>query len=186
MDADAFIIDIARWPEPELPLAGWYGQPMTQAQAETLDRQARECLRRRSVTGAPPLRCRLQWLIARFWRGQEVAGEVENLLAVADDPRTRALVLLIHGQLLAAVRRQGALERLDAGFALAADLLDPEAYFQVLKRHAALRDLAWHALPASPQELTTLLREAAVIRRLRGPGGPRPQGTEGSHLDTLD
>lgn len=184
MDADAFIIDIAHWPEPEPPLAGWYGQPMTQAQAEALDRLARECLRRRSVT--PPLRCRLQWLIARFWRGQEVAGEVENLLAVADGPRTRALVLLVHGQLLAAVRRQGALARLDAGFALAADLLDPEDYFLVLKRHAALRDLAWHDLPASPQDLATLLREAAVIRRLRGPGEPRPRGTEGSHLDTLD
>ena len=184
MDANAFIVDIAHWPEPELPLAGWYAQPMTQAQAEALDRLARECLRRRSVT--PPLRCRLQWLIARFWRGREVAAEVENLLAVADGPRSRALVLLVHGQLLAAVRRQGALARLDAGFALAADLLDPEDYFQVLKRHAALRDLPWHDLPASPQDLATLLREAAVIRRLRGPGEPRPRGTEGSHLDTLD
>ncbi|HEY9150668.1 MAG TPA: hypothetical protein VIQ75_07665, partial [Gammaproteobacteria bacterium] len=102
------------------------------------------------------------------------------------EPRTRALVLLIHGQLLAAVQRREGLARLDAGFALAADLLEPEAYFQVLKRHAALRDLTWHALPASPQDLASLLREAAVIRRLRGPGESRPRGTEGSHLDTLD
>lgn len=185
MDADAFIIDIARWSESELPLAGWYGQPMTQTQAEALDRQARECLRQR-FPGGPPLHCRLQWLIARFWRGREVAAEVDNLLAVASDPSARALVLLVHGQLLAAVRRQGAMARLDAGFALASSLLNPEAYFQVLKRHAALRDLTWHALPASPQDLASLLREAAVIRRLRGPGEPRPRGTEGSHLDTLD
>jgi hypothetical protein len=186
MDAQDLIVDIARWPEPELPLAAWYAEPMTQGEAEALDRLAQECLRQRPGQGAPPLRCRLQWLIARFWRGQEVAGEVGNLLAVADDTSTRALVLLIHGQLLAAVRREGALARLDAGFALAANLLSPEAYFQVLKRHEALRDLPWRAAPASPQGLASLLREAAVIRRLRGPGKPRPRGSEGSHLDTLD
>ena len=186
MDTSDLLIDIAHWPEPELPLDAWYGDPMNGARAEALDRLARECLRRRPMPGNQPLRCRLQWLIAAFWRGREVAAEVENLLAVAADAHTRALLLLLHGQLLAAVRREGAMERLDAGFAQAADLLSPEAYFQVLKRHESLRELPWRATTTSPQGLASLLAEAAVIRRLRGSRKPRPRGSEGRHLDALE
>jgi hypothetical protein len=186
MQAEPFIVDIGCWPAPELPLAGWYGEPLSEAQAEALARQARHCLRQRPALGALPLRCRLQGLIAHFWRGQEVAAEVENLLAVAHDARSRALVLLIHGQLLASVRQPGAMARLEAGFALAAHLLSPDEYFQVLKRHAGLRELPGQERPAMPQGLDALLREASVIRRLRGPREPRPRGTEGAHLDTLD
>lgn len=186
METARYLIDVAALAGPDLPLAGWYGEPMTMAQAEALARTAQQGLRRRPVPGAlPPLPCRLQWLISGFWRGREVGAEADNLAAVAPDERTRALVELIHGQLLASVRRHGALARLDAGFALAAHLLSPEEYFLVLKRHEGLRALPWHGRPASPQGLESLLREAGVIRRLRGQQGDRPRGTEGRYLDTL-
>ena len=183
MEVEPFIIDMGRWPEAEWPLAGWYGEPMTLAQAESLARAAQSCLRQRPAPGTLPLRGRLQWLVSQFWRGREVEAEADNLIAVAADARTRALIELIHGQLLASVRRRGALAHLDAGFALAAHLLTPEAYFLVLKRHEALRALPWHARPATPQGLASLLQEAGVIRRLRGRGGERPRGTEGMHLE---
>jgi hypothetical protein len=79
------------------------------------------------MPGEPPLHCRLQWLISCFWRGREIGAEVDNLKAVATDARTRALVQLIQGQLLASVRRVGALAHLDAGFAQAAHLLTPKS-----------------------------------------------------------
>ena len=185
MDAEPCIIDLARWQEPDLPLVGWYGEPMSAERARALEQQAGDCLRRRHAPGVPPLLCRLQSLVARFWRGLDLEAEFGNLLAVTGDARSRALLLLIHGQLLAAVRREGAMDRLDAGFVLAVPLLDPEHYFRLLKRHDALRDLPWQRQPAGPQGLDALLREAAVIRHLRGRGSPRPRGTEGSHLDTL-
>ena len=182
---DSAIIDIAQWADTDLPLAGWYAEPMDTAQAAALERQAGACLRRPRA-GAAPLPCRLQWLVARFWRGRDIGAEADNLLAVTREARARALVFLVHGQLLASVRRAGAMERLDQGFALAANLLEADAYFRVLRRHETLRVLPWHAVAATPQGLDALLREAAVIRRLRGPGDVRPRGTEGAHLDTLD
>lgn len=181
----SYLIDLARPAEADLPLAGWYGEPMTPAQAEALAREAQHGLRRRHARGAPPLHCRLQWLVSGFWRGREVEAELENLVAVASDVRTRALVQLLHGQLLASVRLRGALPCLDAGFAQAAHLLTPEEYFVVFKRHEGLRVLPWHERPVTPQGLESLLQEAEVIRRLRGRQGERPRGTEGEHLDTL-
>lgn len=186
MEADPPILDLGRWTEPELPLAAWYGEPMAPAAALALERQAGDCLRRRHLPAGPPLRCRLQWLVARFWLGRDIEAEAANLLAVSANAASRALVLLVQGQLLASVRQQGAMERLDAGFALAASHLEPEAYFRLLKRHDALRDLPWQTAPTHPQGLVSLLREAAVIRRLRGPRAARPGSTEGAHLDTLD
>lgn len=186
MEADPAILDLTRGTEPELPLAAWYGEPLSPEQALALERQAGDCLRRRHAPAGPPLRCRLQWLVARFWLGRDIEAEAANLLAVHTDAASRALVLLVHGQLLASVRQQGAMAHLDAGFALAAAHLEPEAYFRLLKRHDALRDLPWRSSPAQPQGLESLLREAAVIRRLRGPRKARPRGSEGAHLDTLD
>ncbi|MDE2089269.1 MAG: hypothetical protein KGJ12_04550, partial [Gammaproteobacteria bacterium] len=98
--------------------------------------------------------------------------------------RDQALVELVYGQLLMSRKLYGAMEHLTAGFARAANLFAPDEYFSVLKRHALLGHLSLSERPSAPQDLASLLTEAAVIRRLetRGAGQHRPAATDASDL----
>ena len=151
----------------------WYADPLAPDQADTLLRQARDCLRQTSRVHAQGFPCRLQELIARYWLGRDVEGDLRTLQADGDGTQP-GLVSLLYGQLLAARKRRGALEHLATGFTAAAPRLRPAEYFRVLKRHALLSHLPYGDGSAEPQDLQTLLAEAAVIRRLQGRGGRRP------------
>ncbi len=170
----------------DMSLAGWYAEPLEQAQAQALRAQAQRTIRQAYASGSCAFGGRLQQLMARFRLGHSIEQEADSLLVTSQAVRERALIELVHGQLLLSVRGADAMRHLDAGFRLAADLLSPEEYFAVLKRHEWLRILPLQAQPLAAQGLQQLLAEAVVIRRLRGRHGERPRSTEGAHLDTLD
>jgi hypothetical protein len=167
-------------------LATWYAIPLESEPAMLLRDQARDRLRAAYAAGQRDFPAQLAELVARFWLGRTLESEIQNLLAVLDSERERALLALVYGQLRLACKQQGAWRYLDRGFNEAANLLEADEYFQVLKRHERLRRLPLHESPAAPQLLRTLLAEAELINRLEGPRLSRPDSTEGGHLDTLD
>lgn len=169
----------------DLPLAGWYGEPMDEHSARDLLQRSQQALREAYTGGGCSFGPQLQLLLARFWLRGELA-DAAGMLATRREARELALLELVQGQLLISVRLRQAREHLDAGFRAAAHLLSPEGYFSVLKRHEQLRalPLSDRAMPA--RGLAQLLTEAGVIRRLQGTRSERPRTTEGSHLDTLD
>lgn len=124
-------------------------------------------------------------IIARHWAGEDTAMNHENLLAVSGSVAHRAQLELARGQLLIACKRRGAWTHLDRGFELAAPLLEPEAYFVVLRRHTCLRHLRLSHHGAERLDLDELLREAAVIMRLTG-RARFTRGVDLRHQDTVD
>lgn len=172
------------WLQPDavLPPAGWYATPMSVEAAATFSRVAQRAAQRALVAGGDIWRARLGELIGRYWSGQPVELDYESLMATA--PRdARPLVELVYGQLLVSRKRHGALQHLDRGFAMLTATLSPTDYFALLKRHELLRLLVLTEAGSSPLDLTGLLLEAKVIRRLRHGGrGPTPKP---SHDDTV-
>ena len=168
-----------------LSLAAWLADPLPGREAaiwlaEIRD-QLRSCYEREQFC----FQVRLAEIIARHWCGADSAMNYQNLLAVLDSRRQRAQLELCYGQLMIATKRRGAWQHLDCGFELAANLLEPEGYFVVMRRHDSLRHLPLSDQGAAPTALGDLLREAAVISRLVGPG--RSSGLrEPRHRDTVD
>jgi hypothetical protein len=154
-----------------MALSAWYGDPLSEPQAQALLRQVQRAQQRAYAAAVPCPDCGLREMIAAFWLGRPVESHYRNLLHTAPDARSRALVELVYGQLLASRRLAGALEHLARGFALGAALLEPAPYFAVLNRHEILAELSYSPRPARPLTLDGLLREAAVIRALRGRPG---------------
>lgn len=116
------------------------------------------------------LTCELQHLAARFWLEEPTADHFDVLRARLRDSgaRARALVDLSEGQLRMSRRLEGALSRLERGFATAEPLLSPGDYFTLLKRHRRLAVLPLSPIPLPPEGLGGLLATAAVIERMGG------------------
>ncbi len=165
-----------------LSLAAWYATPLSELQARDLQLQARQLLQRQMLSGSAALAPRLADLIAGFWLGRDVSHDHRSLMATLPVPQ-RALVELIYGQLLMACKRNAAQQHLTRGFELATELLEPAAYFVLLRRHAQLRELVLSPAGSPPQALPELLLEARVIQRLKRGRGSRLPIT--SHDDTL-
>lgn len=164
-----------------LPLGRWYGDPMDAQAAGAL---LGEVHRRRQAAyqgGGGCRNCGHYELIARFWLGRATAGTYETQRQLQTDPRERALLDLIMGQLRMSRRLRGALALLRQGFFAAAPHLQAREYFELLKRHQLLARLPLSERPAAPAPLDRLLTEAAVIERLQGPRRPggRPDDTRG-------
>lgn len=156
----------------ELPLGAWYAEPVAPEQAAAMLERSRAALRQAYFSGQDAFGLRLREMIARFWLGRPVEADHLSLVGTATGVRERALAELVYGQLLMSRKLAGAMERLDAGFALAVPLLAPADYFALLKRHDLLRHLPLSTQPAPAQDLASLLAEAAVIRRLQAAAGP--------------
>lgn len=150
-------------------LAGWHANPVPVDAALAL---------RRDRQGAQP--DQLTALILRFWRAPGYQPGFVDAIRHASDDDSRALLELVYGQLLIAVRLRGAIEHLDRGFALAAERLGARDYLTVLNRHDTLRWLVLSPQPAAPMTLTALLRQAEVTRRLRAGGGEDPRFAPGA------
>jgi len=169
----------------EVSLGSWFAEPLSVQQAgmrlPEIRRQQQLCFSR----GEPCFGPRLAEFVAHYWCGRDLEAEHRNLYALVADRREEAMLRLCYGQLLIARKQRVAWEFLDTGFELAAHLLGPEEYFLVLKRHELLRMLPLHTQPVKPAGLKELLAEAAVIRRLKGPGD-RPASPGTGHQDTLD
>ena len=170
----------------EPPLGGWYAEPLSGAQADELLRLAHEGLQslyaRRRAAGTG---CHLLQMIARHWCGATVEAEYRTQRATAGTARDEALVELVYGQLLMSRKLCGAMEHLTAGFARAANLFAPDEYFSVLKRHALLGYLLLSERPSAPQDLASLLTEAAVIKRLETRGAARHRSAATDASDTV-
>lgn len=165
-----------------VPLSAWYGDPLPAAQAEALLERAGEveqsCLR----TGLSCFQPQLLALVCRARLEDGPSWMFEQLALPATTRHERSLLALVLGQLLASRKLTPAMSYLQDGFRLAAPLLEASEYLEVLRRHELLEYLPWSDRPKPQQRLYTLLREAAVICRLRT--GERRHHIAG-HMDTV-
>ena len=161
-------------PSGELPLAGWYADPLTQEQASELagrimgQRQGRQA-------DCDPFTLELFMMIARWWQGKPIEAEVRRLQRVYPEPARQGLASLVYGQLLISRKLGGAIEALDEALQRLAGELTPGDYIELLRRHQSLSRLHLGKRPAAAQTLQALLNEAAAIEALEGPKRPKPR-----------
>jgi hypothetical protein len=122
-------------------------------------------------------------MIVRYWAGTDIDMDYRSLHATLGEARAKAQLELCFGQLLIAARHDSAWSHLDAGFVLAANIMEPEEYFIILKRHERLRSLPLYPQPRPSAGLQQLLTEAGIIERLRGGRTPSPDVV--GHGDTV-
>ena len=168
-------------------LASWFASPLTRQQA---DAWLPKIHRRNQTAVSEGQNCctvRLAELIVRYWLGDNVNVDYQNMRVLLGERRECAMLQLCYGQLLIARKIDMAWQHLDCGFQLAAHILHPEDYFLVLRRHELLRALVLSTRPSTPMRLDELLTEAGVIQRLKGAGRGTRQPIEGrTHHDTID
>jgi hypothetical protein len=156
----------------ELPsLATWFADPVETGIAGSRLAAVEQCLRSVRTAATDLFPQRLLEIILRFWLDLDVEARYQNLYALLTGNRERAMLELGLGQLLMARRLATAWQHLDHGFELAANLLDAEDYFCVLKRHALLRQLPLQPSAAVATNLDGLLDEARIIAKLTGNNG---------------
>jgi hypothetical protein len=163
-------------------LADWYATPLSTTEAGTLLSLTQQAIQRRLRGGEScvPLQVLLQ--ICRFWLEALPEPPGESWRYPARSEREAALQELVHGQLLVSRKLRPALFHLSLGFRHAAPLLETADYFRLLREHELLACLPLSGEPAAAQDLTALLNEAAVIRRLQRSERRQPAWP---HLDTL-
>ena len=164
-----------------LCLEGWYADPLDTETARLIENRAARAQAKAVRTGGSAGDWPLLAMVARFWLGRPVAQDHGSLRETATEVRDRALADLVYGQLLMSRKRPDGREWLARGFAAAAPLLAPRAYFEVLRRHELL-DCLVPGEGGPARSLDALLAEAAVIRRLRG--DPRARARS-DHHDTV-
>jgi hypothetical protein len=165
-----------------LSLAQWYAEPMNAAAARAWFERIHQREQAAHARGTSCSACAFQRMIARFWLKRPIRQDYEALLGTGKDPRIRALLETVYGQLLLSRKLLGAHQHLQNGFALAAPYLAPADYFEVMRRNERLAALELRTRPAPAQGLEQLLREAAVVRQLTGGRAP---GNAGRRDDTL-
>ncbi len=158
-------------------LGQWFADPLAPDRLGALCAAAHHNQQRAHAGGGSGFGPRLQSLICSYWRGGQWQVVRDSLRATAVSPLEAALLELVTGQLLMSRKLSGAMERLDAGFGLAANLFPAGDYFRVLRRHALLRRLPLSAAGQPAAGLASLLTEARVIRAL-GPGPRRVAGAD--------
>jgi hypothetical protein len=169
-------------PAGELPLAGWYADPLTPGQARELAGRIKARWQERD-SGCEPFTLELLMMIARWWQGEAIEAEARRLQRIYPSPALRGLVHEVFGQLLISRKLSGAGRMLDEALQQLSAELAPADYFSLLKRHQALSRLHLGNRPALPQPLQALLNEAAAIEAIEGPrrpnSGPGRQDTTG-------
>ncbi len=166
------------WPS----LTGWYADPISIPDARALLDRAQRRLRPCLCRGGRCYTLHVLRMICHHWLQSGSTLDYQQLSALACDDSERALVELVYGQLLISGKRLPARHYLARGFSLAARHLDTADYVLLLRRHELLDYLPLSETPVVAQDLRSLLKEAAVIRRLQG--GERSVH-EHLHHDTL-
>jgi hypothetical protein len=172
--------DLLKSAEPSL--TGWYADPVTVPDAQALLDRTRQRLRSCLCCGGRCFPLQVLRMICHYWLSSGSALDYRQLSALACDDSERALVELVYGQLLISGKRQPARQHLGRGFSLAARHLDTVDYLLLLRRHDLLEYLPLSESPVVAQDLQSLLKEAAVISRLRG---NERRVHKSSHRDTL-
>ena len=163
-------------------LTGWYADPLAAAEAQALLDRTHRRLRSRLCRGGRCFPLQVLRMICHHWLQSDSALDYRQLSVLACDDSERALVELVYGQLLISGKRQPARQHLGRGFSLAARHLDTVDYLLLLRRHDLLEYLPLSESPVVAQDLQSLLKEAAVISRLRG---NERRVHKSSHRDTL-
>ena len=148
-------------------LAIWHATPMSAEDARDLLRQTQSLQREAYLRAEDSMEYRVRELIARYWMGRDVKGDVRSMLGSCPDPACSSLVSLVYGQLLMSRKISGAMEYLRQGFQLASGLFAAADYFTVMRRHELLAYLPLSAHGSAAMPLEDLLREAAVIKKLQ-------------------
>ena len=141
---------------------------MAVSDAVRLCAEAEGLLRSRLLAGQPVFQLQLMQLLGRYWMGNSISLGYRHLAAFTSAQHDRALLEIVFGQLLMSRKLRPALRHLDSGFTLAADCIEAEDYFLLVRRHDQLRHIPLSDRATVPQGLQSLLAEAAVIRQLRG------------------
>ena len=156
------------------PLGRWYADPPAHGVVTTLVVRYRRRLELNRRHGRDCPLCRLLLAAGQFWLHDGDDGELRHLHDLPQlTRRERALLLLVHGQLLMSRQRRDALPLLERGFDLATPLLHPADYFRVLNRHRTLAHLPLSGNGGPAQTLEELLKIAAVVERLQAANGHR-------------
>lgn len=145
----------------------WYPGAVEPARAALVWDAARRMLREAHLSGASSFPGRVLEIVSRFWLDKPIELYYLEMRAIAADARERAIAELVYGQLLITCRLRMSLSHLAAGVGHARGLLTTQDYFALLRRHALLSGLYLGDEPRPPQNLSSLLLEAAVIRRLK-------------------
>jgi hypothetical protein len=163
-------------------LTGWYADPMDAPAAQALLDRAHRRLRSRLCRGGRCFQLHVLRMICHHWLQSDSALDFRQLSVLAIDDSERALVELVYGQLLISGKCLPARQHLARGFSLAARHLDTVDYLLLLRRHDLLKYLPLSGSPVAAQDLRSLQKEAAVIRRLQGSERVTPGN---AHCDTL-
>jgi hypothetical protein len=163
-------------------LSAWYGTPLSRVIAARLYAAAQHELQTRLLAGAPCFQIHVLLLVCHFRCQTGTELEYEKLKVVVKGTYERALLELVYGQLLISCKKAGAYQHLADGFALAVDYLTSADYFQLVRQHELLAGLPLSDTPSLPQDLPSLLAEAAVIKQLQEGAGTQYRPT---HLDTV-
>jgi hypothetical protein len=149
-------------------LTGWYADPIAGADAQALLDRTQRRLRSRLCRGGRCFPLHVLKMICHHWLQYDSALDYQQLSSQACDDSERSLVELVYGQLLISGKRLPARQHLARGFSLAARHLDTVDYLLLLRRHDLLEYLPLSVSPVVAHDLRSLLKESAVIRRLRG------------------
>jgi hypothetical protein len=180
MPATGMAADLLKSARPSL--TGWYADPIAAPEVQVLLDRTMRRLRSRLCSGGRCFSLHVLSMICHHWLQCGSALDYQQLSALACDDSERALVELVYGQLLISGKRLPARQHLARGFSLAARLLDTVDYLLLLKRHDLLEYLPLSDDPVVAKGLWSLLKEAAVIRRLRG---NERRVHQSPHRDTL-
>jgi hypothetical protein len=173
-------IDLLKSVRPSL--TGWYADPLTAPAARALLDRTQRRWRSSLCRGGCSFPLHVLRMICQHWLQSDSTLDYRQLSVLACDDRGRALVELVYGQLLISGKRLPARQHLARGFSLAARHLDTVDYFLLLRRHDLLAYLPLSGSPVVAQDLSSLLKESAVIARLQG---NERRVHESPHRDTL-
>jgi hypothetical protein len=146
----------------------WYPAAVEPARAALVWERAQRMLRDAPLSGVSRFPGRVLETVSRFWLDKPIELHYLEMRAIAADARERAIAELVYGQLLITCRLRASLSHLAAAVEQGRGLLTTQDYFALLRRHALLGSLYLGDEPRPPQDLSSLLLEAAVIRRLKG------------------
>lgn len=147
-------------------LLNWYGDPLTETDAQLVARLSKDNLDKYHRKGRASYAGIMMQMVADWWLHEANSSFPMRGMFYANSKRKLALYHLVAGQLMMSCRLQPAMDYLDMGLRHADGLLSSEAYFELYNRHEELRFLNLYPERQKPRRLKELLNESRVMRKL--------------------
>ena len=147
-------------------LVQWYATPLSGQAAEAVARRARQRLERKGQQARSSFSAVMLQTIPDWWLDSGNVDCPTRGMHYANSKRKMALYHLIVGQLLLSCKLQPAMDYLDMGLRHADGLIKPDDYFTLYNRHEELRYLPLSTRRQKAYDLSALLNESRVIRKL--------------------